>query len=68
MRNKTEENSEKILTLKETYEALKYIADSPAKEHGGFDERLILTARSALHWLDVWMYGGRYEKKEHGRD
>lgn len=32
---------------------LRYIADSPAKEHGGFDERVVAVAKEALLHLEV---------------
>lgn len=40
-----------ILNLETTYEALEYIADSPDKEHGGFDTKTIMIASSALYHL-----------------
>jgi len=43
--------SMELRCLSETLSELTYIADSPAKEHGGFQHQTILTAQSALHHL-----------------
>lgn len=40
-----------VLSLKDTIEGLKYIADSPPREYGGFHENAVQAAKSALHYL-----------------
>jgi hypothetical protein len=38
---------------KEVIEGLKYIADSPSKEHGGFHENTIAVAKAALKIIEA---------------
>ncbi len=41
----------KLLTLRQTLVILRYIAKSPPKEHGGFDEQTIQCAKSAIYHI-----------------
>ncbi len=40
-----------MISYEETIERLKYIADSPPREQGGFHEEAIKTAKAALYQL-----------------
>jgi hypothetical protein len=41
----------KLLSLRETKEALGYIAQSPLPEYGGFHPDVVLISKSVLHYL-----------------
>ncbi len=43
--------TEKLLTLRQTIKSLRYIAESPTQEYGGFHEHTILCAKSAIHHI-----------------
>ena len=43
--------AQKLLTLRQTLASLRYIAESPSHENGGFHEQAILCAKSAIHHI-----------------
>lgn len=43
--------ADKPLSKKETLDGLKYIADSPSRDFGGFNAYAVQIARSAVFWM-----------------
>ncbi len=42
----------KVLTLNQAIQSLRYIAESPAQEYGGFYPQTVLCVKSALHHIN----------------